>query len=158
MENLSDVLVYIFSNYPNPLELSKARIVKMVYLADWKSAIEHGRQITGIRWHFNHYGPYVTEVINTIKSDSRFETTWVSNHFGEPKELISLISQSIDLSLSQETKEILDFVIRKTSVLYWQDFINLIYSTYPIQNSPRYSYLNLVSLAKDYKEKSLVSA
>lgn len=48
-----DLVRYIIKNYPNPEELSKARINKIMYLIDWKSAIENEKQITNIKWIFN---------------------------------------------------------------------------------------------------------
>jgi hypothetical protein len=153
MKNLADIIVYIFANYPNPLELSKARVVKMIYLADWKSAIEYGEQITTINWYYNHFGPYVQDIVDEIKQDGRFETTWISNMFGEPKELIKL-KENADISvvLDERIKRTLNFVIEKTHLLYWSDFISLVYSTYPIVKLPKYSSLDLIELAKEYKE------
>ncbi|MEN9656209.1 MAG: hypothetical protein RL311_1160, partial [Bacteroidota bacterium] len=88
----NDILVYFFKKYPNPNELSKARVVKMLYLSDWKSCIEYGQQITSIQWYFNHYGPYFEDIITNIRFDkqSRFEIKWEENTFGQPKEIIRL--------------------------------------------------------------------
>ena len=35
----------------------------------------------------------------------------------------------------------------------WDQFITFVYSTYPIVNSERYSQLDLVALAQEYKMK-----
>lgn len=153
MDSLIDIVKYLFVNYPNKNELSKARVVKMVYLADWKSALIQGKQLTSIQWFFNNYGPYVSEVISEIRKDPDFHISSVVNCYGEPKELISLNDNYIPPVVSRSTQDILDFVIKQTSPLYWEDFISLVYSTYPIVNKPRYSYLDLVSLANDYKLK-----
>jgi len=68
-----DVIRYIINEYPHKDELSKARLNKMIYLADWKSAIDKGNLITDINWLFNHYGPYVKEIENLIANDDRFD-------------------------------------------------------------------------------------
>lgn len=151
MENLNNIILFLFKNYPNPLELSKARLVKMVYLADWKSAITYGNQLTNIKWFYNHYGPYVNEIIESIRSDENFELEWISNSNGEPKELIKLKNNKANYNLEKKTKEILKFVIDATYPLYWSDFINLVYSTYPIKKSTKYSNLDLIELGKEYK-------
>jgi hypothetical protein len=39
MAELKDIIAYYCKQYPHKAELSKARLTKMVYLADWKSAI-----------------------------------------------------------------------------------------------------------------------
>ena len=61
-----DIVKYIFDKYPKPEELSKPRLVKIVYLIDWKTAVETGDQCTNVEWYYNHYGPYVEDVINVI--------------------------------------------------------------------------------------------
>lgn len=153
MDTLKDIIKYFYAHYPFRNELSKARVVKMVYLADWKSAIIQQKQLTQIDWFFNHYGPYVSEIIEEISNDEDFEIKTVSNYFGGDKDLVVLNAKFKNPIVSPATKDILDFVIQKTSNLYWSDFINLIYSTYPIVNSPRYTHLNLVALAKEYTKK-----
>ena len=73
MEKLKNIIAYFCTNYPYQKELSKARLVKMLYLADWKNSIENGRQLTDTKWIFNQYGPYVNDIIDYLKSDKRFE-------------------------------------------------------------------------------------
>lgn len=152
METLKDILAYFCLNYPYPNELSKARLVKMLYLADWKNSIEHQKQLTNTDWIFNQYGPYVNDIIETIKYDTRFEIIDKTNSYGSPKQLIKVINNYNILNLNQENKKILDFVINATSVLSYSDFIDLVYSTYPIKVSSKMSELNLVQLANDYKK------
>ncbi len=153
MANLRDVIIYLLRTYPNPDELSKPRLVKMVYLADWKSSISYYRQMTEINWFFNHYGPYVEDVINLIKSDKEnFSVETRSTFFGGTSHKIRLASKNHTPQLTAEEKQVLDFVIRKTSSLPWNSFIELVYSTYPIENSAKYTNLDLVGLAKSYTQ------
>jgi hypothetical protein len=153
MAKLADVLLYICQNYPHRDELSKARITKMVYLADWKAAIETRQQITPIQWRFDHYGPWVDDVVQTARSDSRFKVRKGLTFFGNDKDVISLVpgASSINPELTADEVKILDFMIQATEKLTWNDFIKLIYSTYPIMSEPRYSSLDLVTLANDYQ-------
>lgn len=150
MDMLKDVIKYFYINYPQKGELSKARLVKMIYLSDWKSCLLYEKQITNIHWFFNNYGPYVSEIINEIRTDSEFEIKRVSNMYGESKELVFLKNGFSQPSISNSTKSILDFVIEKTYLLNWTNFISLVYSTYPVVKQHRYSYFNLVELAKEY--------
>ncbi len=155
MAELKDVMVYLLQNYPHKNEMSKARLTKMVYLSDWKSAIEHARQITNIEWYFDHYGPFVRDIENTASKDSAFKRTEGTNYFGDSREVIELMDSEYVPILTAAEKDILDIVIKSTSPKYWDGFIKLVYSTYPIRTQERYSYLNLVELAKDYaKEKA----
>lgn len=149
MAKLRDVLVYLVSRYPHKHELSKARVTKMVYLADWRSAIEYGRQMTPLRWTFNHYGPYLDDVVDTARTDSAFEVKESANPYGHPKEVIRLVGDA-RADLTEQEKEVLDHVINETAPLYWNDFIRLVYSTYPVVTQPKYSELDLVGLAREY--------
>ena len=156
MENLlRNIIVYIFKNYPNPLELSKPRLVKIIYLIDWKNCIEHDKQTTPIQWYFNHYGPYVDDIINYIKSDTdTFNLKSTYNIYGGVSHSISLKEKiTYDNNfLPEEGRKIIDFVIEKTFKLNWSEFISLIYSTYPISTQPKYTYLDLKSLSLEYKK------
>jgi hypothetical protein len=127
----------------------------MVYLCDWKSAIDRDETLTDIKWLFNNYGPYVEDLTTLATRDPEFKVDMTRNNYGAPKELIVFTGTSKPV-LEDKEKEIVDFVIEKTKSLYWNDFINLIYSTYPIITRPRYDYLDLKELAAEYK--SMLSA
>lgn len=160
MNKLKHVIRYFVKNYPYGNELSKTRITKMVYLADWISALKEGKQITDIKWYFDHYGPYVSDVYEAAQNDSHLHVRQTVSAYGSPKEVIALSDgkhksflEILGLSeeLSKDEKEILDKVITETETLTWDSFIKLVYSTYPISSQHRYSSLNLVELAKEYK-------
>ncbi|MCG8333459.1 MAG: SocA family protein [Proteobacteria bacterium] len=152
MENLKDIVAYICSNYPYKDDLSKTKLTKLVYLADWFSALINEKQLSNIKWLFNHYGPYVEDVIDIAKSDSDFDVIPTQTIFGTSKENISYKGYSGMTDLSPETSKILDIVIDKTKDMYFNDFISFVYSTYPVASKERYSYLNLVELANEYKK------
>ena len=160
MASLRDVMVYFCKLYPYPQELSNARLTKMVYLADWRSAIRRGRQVSDVNWYFNHYGPYVNDVVKTAERDRAFVLSAESNLYGAGKTVIQVQADADYPSVTSEDKEILDFVIDRTKRLYWADFLKLVYSTYPVLTRPRYAYLDLVELAHDYAgdEEVLASA
>ena len=63
MASIKDVLAYIITKYPYESELSKARLTKLVYLSDWESSVSRGKSITDLEWYFNHYGPYIDEIV-----------------------------------------------------------------------------------------------
>lgn len=143
---------YILKVYPHAKELSKARLNKIIYLIDWKSALEHEKQLTEINWKFNHYGPYVNIIEETILSDDRFNIKSTTNIYGNEKNIIEIIQDKDFSEPTEKEQEIIDFVIEKTRKFYWDKFINLVYSTYPIISQEKGSQLNLVELAKEYKQ------
>ncbi|MBW0282253.1 hypothetical protein ATN38_00320 [Rhodococcus sp. FH8] len=145
------MLAYLCENYPHKHELSKARITKMLYLADWRSSITIGHQLSSISWKFNHYGPYVDDTRDIADRSTLLAVEETENMYGRPKTLIARSGQPVDFeSLTEVERKILDHVINSTEDLYWNDFIALVYKTYPVANSERGTVLDLPSLAKAY--------
>ncbi len=156
MTELLNLIIYIFRRYPNIDELSKPRLVKLIYLIDWKHSIDYGKQASPINWYFNHYGPYVDTVIELIKSNTDiFEVTSYQNIYGGgTSDKIKLIKQD-EIDLEDSIKQAADFIITNTAHKNWSDFINLVYSTYPVKNNSKYSFLNLVEDAEKFKQEKL---
>lgn len=78
-------MAYICRNYPNADDLSKGRLTKMIYLADWKSALDRGQQITPIKWKFHHFGPYVDSVHHAALDDPAFRVVNTRSYYGPHK-------------------------------------------------------------------------
>jgi len=152
MAKLLDIVGYICENYPYKDELSKARLTKLVYLSDWKSAIEHGKQISDIKWIFNHHGPYVDDVYNEAYNSHLFKIIRQLNIYGKEKVVINLSHKECWSSLTDNDIFCIEHVIKQTKPMLWGDFINLVYSTYPVVISDKYSKLNLVNIARAYKK------
>jgi len=150
--NLNDLVRYIVKNYPHQNELSKARLNKLIYLIDWKSAIENKEQISDIEWIFNHYGPYVNNIETRLMLDDRFSFEKTTNFYGSEKNIIKVKNDINFQEPNEKQKKIIDFIINATKDMYWNKFINTVYSTYPIKYSKRGEKLDLVKLAKEYKK------
>ncbi|MCC9655602.1 Panacea domain-containing protein [Rhodopirellula halodulae] len=154
MDTLQDIIAYLLKHYPHKNELSNARLTKMVYLADWRNAVLARRQLTDIDWYFDNYGPFVSDVKQAVQQEPDiFTVRKTENLYGNSKTLIELNDDSYQPSLSKATKEVLDHVIETTKQLGWNGFISLVYGTYPIASSPRYSMLDLVALASKYVDR-----
>lgn len=151
MNDLVNLIVYIFRKYPKVEELSKPRLVKLIYLIDWKHTIDNGSQATTINWFFNHYGPYVDTVIDLIKENPLiFSVESRINAYGGVSDKIKLISQN-EFPINETIQKSADFIIENTSDKNWSDFINLVYSTFPIRNNSKYTSLNLIEEAEKFK-------
>jgi hypothetical protein len=151
MNRLQNILAYLCVHYPHKGELSKARLTKLVYLADWFSALSDNQQMSNVRWLFNHYGPYVDDITLCAQSSNQFKITAEQTLHGSTKYLIQFHGILDSNALSARDQQILDVVIDKTKQMYFNDFIDYVYSTYPVQSKDRYSYLDLISLANEYK-------
>jgi hypothetical protein len=151
MANLKDIMVYIIKKYPLKSDLSNAKLTKMIYLADWRHAITYGRQISGIKWYFDNYGPFVWDIKDQALNDSElFIVEEVLNAYGSPKVIISMKEIQYEPEISNEEANSIDHVIETTKKLNWDQFIRLVYSTYPIISSEKYTYLDLSTKAKEY--------
>lgn len=152
MAYLKDILAYLIIHSPVKSALSNARLTKLVYLADWRHAIQRSKQISDIQWVFDNYGPFVWDVKEAAQDNRQlFSIISTENIMGGNKTIIGLQDMSYEPVLTRSEKESLLHTIRKTSHLNWDAFIRLIYSTYPIINSERYARLDLVRLAREYQ-------
>lgn len=157
MKKLRDVIAFILENYPHKKELSNARLTKLVYLSDWHFCLKKDEQITPIKWYFDNYGPFVWDVKQEVeKYPDLFTIEQTTNAHGSSKNLIKILKFPRDISLTDDEKESLEKIMEITKNMYWDDFIKLVYSTYPILSTERYSYLHLESLAKRYKESKKI--
>ena len=154
MKKLQSIMAFLCLEYPHKLELTKARLTKMVYLADWFSALLYDKQLTDIKWIFNHYGPYVDDVFDAAHSALGFKVENYGTVYGTSKHVILYQGSIDDLDLEKREKEILDAVIKKTKTMLFNDFVSYVYSTYPVKTKERYSTLDLVSLATKYKKEN----
>ena len=151
MNKLKEIMIYILQNYPNKDDLSNARFTKLVYLSDWHQCIYHRKQISSIDWYFDNFGPYVSDVQNTaLENPALFEVDETYNMFGQLKRVIRLLNDKYEPSLETEEVESIEHIIKNTSKLNWDAFIKLVYSTYPIISSDKYSKLNLIKKAAKY--------
>lgn len=147
--NLENIMAYICQSYPFKDELSNARLTKLVYLVDWFHSVYTGQQATRVVWFFNHYGPYVEDVYNLANNSSYFDVEYSRNYYGDNKVIIHYNGPCVRLNVN--TEKIIDFVINKTKFMYFNDFIDYVYSTFPIRGNNRYSELDLPRLAEEYK-------
>lgn len=152
--NLHDILAYILLRSEQILKrkgLSKYRITKLVYLCDWCYACACGQQITNIHWFFDNYGPFVWDVANVLSQDSQlFSSNIILDSFGNEITSFSINYVSYRPNLTQDVQNCLEYVIQHAIALKRQEFTNLVYATYPIKTSRRYTNLDLIKKAKEY--------
>lgn len=143
---LRNVLLYIVKNYPYGDDLTKTRITKLVYLIDWEYTKKYGKQMTEISWYFDHYGPYVSDVLDEADEDKTVSIQSTFSNFGTIKYIVrpkydkELIHYEC---LDVNEIEVINEVFENTKMLSWNQFINYVYDTPPIKESGKYSYLDL---------------
>jgi hypothetical protein len=151
MASLDHVIAYVVRRYPYKDDLSNARLTKMIYLADWYNAKNRKRPVTNIRWYYDNYGPFVWDIYRTARESPIFKIRSSRTIFGHPKDIIEVSDEGFEPELTTDEKNALDHVIEETKDLGWAPFIQLIYATYPVASSSKYTHLNLERLANDYE-------
>lgn len=155
MNKLRDIICYVCLKNPYKDDLSNARLNKIIYLADWRNILIRNRQVSNIKWIFNHYGPYVHDIINEVSNnDDIFRIKIESseyNNFGITKQIILLRNPENYKELKVEDADSIDFIIERTKEMPFKDFINYVYSTYPVLTSEHGDTLDLIKKAKDYR-------
>ena len=58
--------------------------------------------------------------------------------------------KKFDGEIATEIMTVVDFIINKTKELNNNDFTTLVFSTFPLATSTKYSYVDLVEKAKQY--------
>lgn len=142
MNILNSLIRYICAIYPHSHELSNARLTKIIYLADWEFVQSTGQQLTDIRWYFDNYGPFVHDVYEVANIDPDVEIVITQTIYGTPKTMFRYIGEKPHLDPLVE--QIVTRVIKHTQMMYWNEFISYVYSTFPITHSNRYTFLDLV--------------
>uniref|UniRef100_B8HMZ1 Antitoxin SocA-like Panacea domain-containing protein n=1 Tax=Cyanothece sp. (strain PCC 7425 / ATCC 29141) TaxID=395961 RepID=B8HMZ1_CYAP4 len=144
MANLTDVFSYIISQYPkSDHRLTPWRLAKIVYLADWKSAINNGYTMTGVQWKIIGSEPTFDDTSrNKIVEYIAHRNIKLFNfYFFSAKEL------------SESEKRILNFVINIASRKDDQELNQLVCSTYPVITQDEDDSVDLPGLAKVYENE-----
>lgn len=147
MNKLREIIRYILINSSQPNKLTKTKVTKLVYLVDLQYINDSKRQVTDIKWYFDHYGPYVSDVYLEAKGDPRIEIIKTVNVYGNPKEILKFKKSKkvYQSKLSEKEKIIISSILSKTDNMNWREFIEYIYNTEPIKTNPRYTSLDLHS-------------
>jgi uncharacterized phage-associated protein len=73
-ERLEDAITFLVAHAKSPL--TRTALVKLLYFADLRSFERRGRSITGLPWIWHHFGPFSSEIYETLGSlESREEVT-----------------------------------------------------------------------------------
>lgn len=147
-DKIHDVIFWVWAKHSNRSVLSEARMTKMVYLADWEMAQQHGCTITGINWEFNQYGPYAPDVVDAALDFDDLSIEVDETTFGTSKDVFVVDPNAARiLSLTRREAQAIDEVVNETKYLSFALFIDHVYSTYPMVNTERYHHMDLPALA-----------
>lgn len=142
MASLPSIVSFVYEKYPESSDqLSIERLIKIIYLSDWKHAITNGSQISAIDWTIRDFQPWVDD-----RSIRKLIEVFAQVKVGKPLEEIS--------NLNSDEKRAIAFVIDTASEKKENQLSRLVHSTYPAiacNNSTR--KLSFADLAREYNEE-----
>lgn len=153
MERIINILDYLYKQYPNPNQLSISRVMKLLYLMEWRYAITKFDKLTDIEWFQTEYGPFYKSLRLIFDESSNFKVLVKKDDYNKEQIIIEFLNNKENLTTKAETKEVVDFVIQHCKDYSWFELNNLVNSTYGILNTPQGQIINVVELAKKYKNR-----
>jgi hypothetical protein len=158
MDKFQSALAYVVRKIPLEFnEFSVSLVLKILYLSDWKFAIDYGKQITEIEWKVSKVSlpidddleKSVSETFRLFKSVKKHSK---SNYYPDTRDLSSMVEDS---SLQTEEIAIIDFILRICILEGVDSIIKITFSTYPFLKMTKDDGFDLIKLAKEYKLESV---
>lgn len=154
MERVINILDYLYLNYPNSNQLSISRVMKLLYLIEWRYAITKFEKLTDVEWMQTEYGPFYKALRSIFNESSNFEVTIKLDDNKKEQIVITFLNKKENLNLKAENKEVIDFVIQHCKDYSWSELHNLVNSTYGVLNTQQGQIIDIVNLAIKYREKA----
>ncbi len=138
----------------NNRSISKMRLTKIIYLCDWFFSLVHHKKMTNLEWEY-HYCIDTSSLDHQIRYCHPFSIT-MSKGLVEREEynLLFPLKESEFNLLNENEKKVIDYVIEKTEYLFYNDLINFVYSTYPLQEDTIYRKIDLLGSAARFHKKN----
>lgn len=153
MERVINILDYLYLQYPNSNQLSISRVMKLLYLIEWRYAITKFEKLTDIEWMQTEYGPFYNSLRIIFNESSNFEVSIKLDDNKKEQTVITFLNKKENLNLNEETKEVVDFVIKHCTDFSWKELNNLVNSTYGVLNTQQGQIIDVRGLARKYKQK-----
>lgn len=148
MARLQDVLTYLFKNLGDRNDLNPRRMTRILYLLDWKAAIELGSQITDVKWKIVDFEPTID--LNSVKDLVYYVEHKDQSFIMEFLDFFNKLSRE-EQRLSREEQSIINFVVSITAKKKDEELAHLVYSTFPAFTQDETDKIDLPDLAKKYK-------
>lgn len=142
---LEKCIIYLVGNLQG--ELTRTKLVKLLFLADLSHFKEKGRSITGVKYHSYFYGPYSEEIMEAINNLNGFE---IEEHCGinmEGKEYyIYTLGKNPRyevVNLVAEEQKTLDSIIQEFGHMRLNDLLEYVYKTEPYRKCQKGEMIDL---------------
>lgn len=138
---LKMVIYYLVKMLGN--RLTKTKLMKLLFISDYIARegkrLGIGRTITGTRYIYYHYGPFSFEVYPAIDEMDGYEILELDSseesRYGSMFSYKSGPNPRFEIKLSDDEKNILDFVINKYGYMPLDTLLTLVYNSKPMRNA-----------------------
>ena len=153
MADPRDLAVELLLRASPARKLPSDRLVKMLYLVDWKHSIDYGFQATNLQWFADSLGPFDTQLPGLVeKLPNLFAIHQLSDTVEDSPVEIECIDHTYSPRLIDSERKAVDHILKVTSGKTWPQIVRLVFATFPMMSKHRYSSLNLPELAVEYKK------
>ncbi len=133
--------------------VGRTALTKLVYLVDVEHCRQYGKQATGIKWRFHHYGPFAADLDADVRSlgvdidedvfSGKVGDSSVSGYryrkTGDWREIANMFNSRYDASV----KRCVDKVVEQWALDPLATILDYVYfETEPMQNAKRGEYLD----------------
>lgn len=129
------------------------RLIKEVYLVDWKCAFNYPPRPCNFKWVYGPCGPTSEKIIGCVQQNAdlfRIEET--TNKMGLLVKTIYRQDVEHVPVLSQDVMKAIELVNNVATPKTWEALSLLVSSTYPIMQSSMLSDIDIERFAKEYQE------
>lgn len=153
MNKLESIVGYLATT-PSKYDLSKCRLEKLLFLADWCCALVYQKQFSGVQWIFEAGSPQIKGDLKDWFRSHKFTFLTNPSVFGTTDNYVFQYAGDEQFPLlSGNDKALLDKVISVTEEKNFRELIAYINTTYPMNTPVRYTEIDLGGLAVEYREK-----
>lgn len=129
-----DALAFICDHYPRPEELTRERLVQLLYLADWVSAFNFNQAISTVDWRRSPRGLDPRDVQRALNHQEifRWVEQWTPDRGLVAKHHVATRRACSYESLWEEELEVLDAVCRHAAALSPLGYVQWLHDSYPL--------------------------
>ena len=118
------------------VELTRTKLVKLLYFVDLEAWESFGRTVTGVEWIWHLYGPYsssIMEAVQSMGSTDELELTETVNFFGSPEHRLRSIAPAYYRPASSDLTRLVRTVLRRHGRLSPSEIGDASYETAPMR-------------------------
>jgi uncharacterized phage-associated protein len=145
---LRDAVVYVVNEFRQrqQVPLTRTKLVKFLYLADYRSSQERKKPVTGVQYKSYYYGPYAAEILEAAEDQPRYvlyercaRSDGASYYAYEPTGKKPRLA-----TLDEKDRRYLDDVLEEYGSLSLKRLLRVVYQTPPFKKAEMLQPISLV--------------